>query len=91
MTLHEQQIDRLFAAVKAAFSVEKKTFTDLIHKKTTSILRGKRQDWIRVCLLTDEKIKANAKEDEETVTKREIISDKIMAMKRCDELISSMT
>merc|ERR1712060_375748 len=90
-TLHEQQTDRLFAAVKAAFSVEEKTITDNIMKKTISNIKVSRQIWVRTCLVTDEKIRGNAIEDEETEFKRKHLNEEIAKMKKCEEIISSMS
>jgi len=90
-TLHEQQTDRLFAAVKAAFSVEEKTITDNIMKKTISNLKVSRQLWVRTCLVTDEKIRGNAIEDEETEFKRKHLNEEIAKMKKCEDIISSMS
>merc|ERR1712060_795217 len=63
-TLHEQQTDRLFAAVKAAFDVEENTITDNIMKKTISHLKERRQLWVGSCLFRDENIRNHAREDE---------------------------
>ena len=90
-TLHEQQTDRLFAAVKAAFDVEENTITDIIMKKTISYLKERRQLWVRSCLFRDEKIRIHAMEDEETEFKREYLKEMIAKMKKCEEIISSMS
>ena len=89
-TLHEQQSRRLFAAVKAAFAVEKKSFIDNIYKKTTTLLRDKRNKWVRIGLLTNDEIRKNANEDVVTKTKRNNLISTINELKTCESIICSI-
>merc|ERR1712224_258751 len=65
-SLHEQQQARLFDAVKAWYSVEKKTFTDVVLKATKAhVLDGQRQ-WAQSRLLGDANVREAAVEDDRT-------------------------
>merc|ERR1712176_984605 len=61
-SLHQQQQQRVFAAVKAHWSVEKKTFLDCILKVSRDIIIKKREEWISASLLTNENILKYASE-----------------------------
>jgi len=68
-TIFEQQQRRVHSAVNANWVVEKKTFTDLIHKETMTLLAGRRL-WIQNELHVDKAVLEGALEDAETVQKR---------------------
>jgi hypothetical protein len=69
-TLHEHLQPRLLAAVRAAFTVEKKTFTDMVLKVCRdSIIRGIAR-WVETELLIDKDIRDAAVEDANLRDKR---------------------
>ena len=55
-SLHEQQQQRLFHAVKAVWAVEHKTFIDCIMKETTELLLAPTHEWVTTELFTNESI-----------------------------------
>ena len=61
--LHEHVAKRVLCAVRAAWSVEKKTVTDAILKKTRDTMIGARNEWVSTTLLVDEEIRSSAVED----------------------------
>jgi hypothetical protein len=82
-TLMENQKRRVFAAVKAHFDVEKKTFVDILLKKTKDILIKGHKEWIERDLLRSQDIIAAAKEDESVVKLREDLRDKVKRLENC--------
>ena len=76
-SLHQQQQQRLFHAVKALWAVEHKTFVDYILKETVEHLMLPRDAWIANALFTNEKIKQAAVEDPDMEKKRQELKDKL--------------
>ena len=89
-SLHEQLQRRLFAAVKAAWAVEKKTFTDMVLKKTRDHLLKVRQMWVRTQLLTDTGLRASAVEDASQEARRTETKRDIEKLCRCQEEINTI-
>lgn len=81
--LVSNQKNRLFAAVKAHFDVEKKTFVDNLLKKTKDIVIKGHCDWIERDLLRSEKILGAAKEDENVKMLREDLIGRIDRLQEC--------
>ena len=79
-TLHEQLLYRVFAAVKAAWAVEKKTYTDMVLKKCRDAVMKARIDWVETTLLMDTDIRAEALEDRSVELKRAELKATIAAM-----------
>jgi hypothetical protein len=79
-TLHEQSLQRVFAAVKAAWAVEKKTYTDMVLKKCRDSVIKARIDWIETTLLLDNELRAEALEDLSVELKRAELKKTIAAM-----------
>jgi len=80
-TLHEHLEQRVFAAIKATWSVEKKTFTDMVLKKCRDSIIKERGRWVEMVLLTDMEIRDAAVEDECVQVEREQLNKTITAMK----------
>jgi len=89
-TLHQQQQRRLYAAIKAAFCVEKKTFIDLILKETTMHVVKGRDLWIRDTLLGHSEILEHASEDSNITRLRDKLLADIEAFKKCKAEVDSM-
>ena len=86
-SLDEQQRRRVWAAVKAAWAVEKKTFSDMILKETRDHVVEARQRWIHQELRMVPGIQENAVENEEVTSRRTHLKDLISAMdKSLEEL-----
>jgi len=51
-SLHEQQQERLFCAVKALWHVEHKTFVDYVLKETTEHFLAPSNQWMKTTLMT---------------------------------------
>eukprot|EP00811_Abedinium_folium_P003656 NODE_13363_length_1170_cov_4.484180.p1 GENE.NODE_13363_length_1170_cov_4.484180~~NODE_13363_length_1170_cov_4.484180.p1 ORF type:complete len:348 (+),score=22.15 NODE_13363_length_1170_cov_4.484180:1-1044(+) len=85
MSLHEQQQDRLFDAVKALWSVEHKSYIDIVLKDLRASILVPYEQWIRAELLIDEEISKNAVENQETRTHRQHWKDVLTKMRRCAE------
>mmetsp|Transcript_7721 Transcript_7721/g.21508 ORF Transcript_7721/g.21508 Transcript_7721/m.21508 type:complete len:179 (-) Transcript_7721:269-805(-) len=81
------QKKRLFAAVRAHFDVEKKTFVDNILKKTKDILIQGRKDWIDRCLLRSDEILQAAGEDEDIKQMREDLLNRVERLEECMSLL----
>merc|ERR1712113_254363 len=88
--LHEQQQQRLFHAVEAAFAVEKKTFTDYILKETTEHLIDPRNHWVATALFSNANIKAAAVEDPKTEQQRRELKEKLDRMNQCMLVLREM-
>jgi len=82
-SLAEQQKRRLFAAVKAAWAVEKKTFVDIVLKETRDEILEKRKEWIERDLLLAPEIQLHAREDDAIIAERERLRGEIDRMQRC--------
>ena len=80
-TLHEHLEQRVFAAIKATWAVEKKTFTDMVLKKCRDSIIKERGRWVEMVLLTDMEIRDAAVEDECVQVEREQLNKTITAMK----------
>jgi len=79
-TLHQHLQPRLLAAVKAVWSVEKKTLTDLVLKVCRdSIISGVAR-WVENRMLTDSSIRAAAVEDEDVKDTRMRLKKTIESM-----------
>eukprot|EP00966_Prymnesium_polylepis_P205596 4764467-Prymnesium_polylepis.1 len=89
-TLHEQLEYRVFAAVKAAWAVEKKTYTDMILKKCRDTVIKARIDWVETTMLLDPEIRADALEDHAVEVQRRELKETIKAMQRCLEELSAI-
>eukprot|EP00415_Alexandrium_ostenfeldii_P003590 UN3590 len=88
-SLHEHQQQRVLAVLKANWTVEKKTFTDLVHKESMQIL-ARRRLWIQSELQSDEDILKNAVEDGDTAQKRETLKDVISKLSKCEAEIQNI-
>jgi hypothetical protein len=82
-TLMENQKRRVFSAVKAHFDVEKKTFVDIVLKKTKDVLFNGHKEWIERDLLRNQDILAAAKEDGSVVKLREDLREKVKRLENC--------
>ena len=89
-SLHEQLQRRLFAAVKAAWAVEKKTFTDMVMKKTRDFILKARKKWITTQLLTDKELQAAAVEDSSQEARRQAIQVKLDNLRKCQAEIGTI-
>lgn len=89
-TLHEQLQRRLLAAVKAAWAVEKKTFTDMVLKKTRDYVLNARKKWVRTQLLVDQDLRANAIEDASQELRRQEIKKDIEKLRKCQNEINKI-
>ena len=85
--LMESQKKRVFAAVKAHFDVEKKTFVDNLLKKTKQILVQGHTTWILRYLLRSTPIFESAKEDETTCKLRNDLAGRIERLNECMSLL----
>ena len=56
-SVHEQQQERLFCAVKTVWAMEHKTFTDYILKETNEHLIEPRKQWMATTLCSKSEIK----------------------------------
>jgi hypothetical protein len=82
-SLHEQQQQRVFDAVKAWYSVEKKTFTDVVLKTTKTHVFESLRQWLLMRLTSDEGVLAAAEEDEDRRRERIRLKDEIEKLGRC--------
>ena len=89
-SLHEQLQRRLFAAVKAAWGVEKKTFTDMVLKKTRDCILKAHKEWVRTKLLTDADLRASAVEDSTQEERRTAIKSDIEKLRKCQLEINTI-
>ena len=71
----------LFAAVKAVWTVEKKTVTDLVMKACRDSILKPRENWVQTALLTDQQIKDAAVGESSVTSKRDHLNETIAAMK----------
>ena len=78
-------LHRVFAAVKAAWAVEKKTYTDMVLKKCRDSVIKARVDWVETTLLLDGDIRNEALEDASVEIKRTELKKTIAAMQACLE------
>lgn len=85
--LLENQKKRLFAAVKAHFDVEKKTFADNLLKKTKDILIQGHKNWVQRDLLRSSKIMEAAVEDESIQQMRTDLVDRVKRLNECLSLL----
>lgn len=81
------QKERVFAAVKAHFAVEKKTFLDILLKKTKDIVIKGHQDWVHCGFLRSETIISKAKEDEAVAELRKELIGRIQRLSECMGLL----
>lgn len=88
--LLENQKNRLFAAVKAHFDVEKKTFVDNLLKKTKDIVVKGHRDWIERDLLRSSTILAAAEENEDVKKLRIDLKGKIERLQECMVLLHNV-
>eukprot|EP00929_Paragymnodinium_shiwhaense_P040751 TRINITY_DN21226_c0_g1_i4.p1 TRINITY_DN21226_c0_g1~~TRINITY_DN21226_c0_g1_i4.p1 ORF type:complete len:735 (+),score=118.27 TRINITY_DN21226_c0_g1_i4:264-2207(+) len=90
LSMHDQQQARLLAAVRAWYTVEKKTFTDVILKATQAhIFKGQRQ-WVQSQLLRDEEIQEAAVESHKTVEERARLKDLRHRLEKCRTEVKKM-
>jgi len=82
-SLHEHQQHRVLAVLKANWTVEKKTFTDLVYKESMRIL-ARRRLWIQSELQSNEDILKSAVEDGDTAQKREDLKFVISKLSSCE-------
>lgn len=85
--LLETQKKRVFAAVKAHFDVEKKTFVDNLLKKTKDILIKGHEEWVSQHFLRSATILEAAKEDENTCNLRKELVERIDRLNDCMSLL----
>lgn len=81
------QKNRLFAAAKAHYDVEKKTFCDILLKKTKEIVIEGERNWIQRELLRSSKIFAAANEDDRVKKLRQDLIEKKDRLEECMELL----
>ena len=81
---------RLLAAVKAAWAVEKKTFTDVIMKKCRDSILKERERWVQTELLTDKFIRDAAVEDPSLQDKREQLKNTITKMRESLRMLAEV-
>lgn len=81
--LLESQKKRVFSAVKAHFEVEKKTFTDIVLKKTKAFLIEKHKNWVQQHIFQIPNIAEFAKENEGTVQLRKDLLSKMERLDKC--------
>jgi len=86
----EQQKICLFSAVKAAYKVEKKTFTDEILKITRIHVLDAVRKWVKVEFVLNDDIKKGAREDAATIKKRNKSLETIEKMKACEKEINNI-
>ena len=80
--LLQNQKRRIFAAIKAHFDVEKKTFVDNLLKKTKDVLIKGHSNWIEREVLRSEAILKSATEDESV---KKLRSDLVARLGRLEE------
>ena len=85
--LLETQKKRLFGAAKAHFDVEKKTFADVLLKKTQGILLKGHKDWIKRNMLSCDKIRDSAGEDKRVTAYRNELKAQLHRLKECESLL----
>lgn len=85
--LMETQKKRVFAAVKAHFDVEKKTFVDNLLKKTKEILIQGHISWIKFHFLRSKTIEEAAKEDKNTCKLRKDLLARMERLNECMALL----
>jgi len=83
----ETQKKRVFAAVKANFDVEKKTFVDILLKNLKFILLEGHTDYVEKSVLRSKTILDNAREDESVTKLREDLLAKEKRLKECMSLL----
>eukprot|EP00415_Alexandrium_ostenfeldii_P000806 UN0806 len=88
-SLHEHQQHRVLAVLKANWTVEKKTFADLVHKESMQIL-ARRRLWIQSELQSNEDILKSAVEDGDTAQKREDLKCVISKLSVCEAEIQKI-
>jgi len=81
-SFHEQQ-QRAFDAVKASYSVEKKTFTDVVLKTTKTHVFDSLRQWLLMTLTSDKGVLAAAEEDEDRHRERIRLKDELEKLGRC--------
>jgi hypothetical protein len=79
--LHEHLQQRLFAAVKAAWTVEKKTFTDMIMKACRDSILQEHKQRVQTALFNDKQIRHAAVEVSSVASKRAQLKKTIASMK----------
>jgi hypothetical protein len=89
-TLHEHLEQRLFAAVKAVWTVEKKTVTDLVMKACRDSILKQREHWVQTVLLTDQQIKDAAVKESNVTSRRDHLDETIAAMKESLRILDSI-
>ena len=89
-TLHKQLERRLLAAVTAAWAVEKKTFTDVVLKKTRDYVLNARKKWVQTQLLVDQDLRDNAIEDASQELRRQEIKRDIEKLCMCKTKIDKI-
>ena len=89
-TLHEHLEQRLFAAVLAVWTVEKKTVTDLVMKACRDSILKQREHWVQTVLLTDQQIKDAAVEESSVTSRRDHLDETIAAMKESLRILDSI-
>ena len=80
-TLHEHLQQRLFAAVKAAWTVEKKTFTDMVMKACRDLILQEHKQWVQTAMFNDKQIRDAAVEESSVASTRAQLKKTIAAMK----------
>ena len=88
--MHEHLEQRLFAAVKAVWTVEKKTVTDLVMKACRDSILKQREHWVQTVLLTDQQIKDAAVEESSVTSRRDHLDETIAAMKESLRILDSI-
>ena len=81
--LFEQQKERLHEAAHALFTVEHKTFVDVVQKQTRDFVVRERDQWMQHEVVFNETLRNNAKEDEERAAEREKLVERKEAMLAC--------
>ena len=88
--MHEHLEQRLFAAVLAVWTVEKKTVTDLVMKACRDSILKQREHWVQTVLLTDQQIKDAAVEESSVTSRRDHLDETIAAMKESLRILDSI-